>query len=417
MSSRFCFLTSFYPPFNFGGDGIGVQRLARALAKRGHEVTVVHDADAYAMLHQGPPPDSEGPDPFGVEVVTLRSPAPLLSTLLTQQTGRPLVNGRRLRRILADGAFDVVNFNNISLIGGPALLGYGDGAVKVYLAHEHWLVCPTHVLWRHGRERCDGRECLRCQLRYRRPPQLWRYTGLLERHLAEVDVFVAMSEFSRTKHREFGFPREMVVLPYFLPDPDASSSRAQSPSPHDRPYFLFVGRLERIKGLDDAIPAFARYGDADLLVVGDGSHGPALRELAAGNSRVRFVGRVPTDELGPYYRHAIAVLVPSTCFETFGIALIEAFSHATPVIARRLGPFPEIVQGSGGGELFDTPQDLIEAMRGLQREPERRQRLGRAGYQAYCERWCERVVIPQYLQIVEDARERRRMGWSRCAPS
>ena len=63
-------------------------------------------------------------------------------------------------------------------IGGPGCSRYGGDAVKLYMAHEHWLVCPTHVLWRHGRELCTGRECLRCTLRYQRPPQLWRYTGL-----------------------------------------------------------------------------------------------------------------------------------------------------------------------------------------------------------------------------------------------
>jgi hypothetical protein len=47
VTKRFCFLTTSYPRFNFGGDGLGVQRMARGLAKRGHEVTVVHDADAF----------------------------------------------------------------------------------------------------------------------------------------------------------------------------------------------------------------------------------------------------------------------------------------------------------------------------------------------------------------------------------
>jgi hypothetical protein len=53
---RFCSLTTFYPPFNFGGDGIDVQRTARALAARGHHVTVIHDVDAYQWLssHQLP---------------------------------------------------------------------------------------------------------------------------------------------------------------------------------------------------------------------------------------------------------------------------------------------------------------------------------------------------------------------------
>ena len=47
---RLCMVTTFYPPFNFGGDGITVQRLANALAERGHEVEVVHCVDAFDML-------------------------------------------------------------------------------------------------------------------------------------------------------------------------------------------------------------------------------------------------------------------------------------------------------------------------------------------------------------------------------
>jgi glycosyltransferase involved in cell wall biosynthesis len=406
-AQRFCFLTTFYPPFNFGGDGIGVQRLARGLATRGHDVTVIHDADAYHVLHQGPPPDETEPDPSGVRVVTLRSRTPLLSTLLTQQTGRPIVNGRRLARLLTDGRFDVVNFNNISLVGGPGVLAYGGRAIKIYLAHEHWLVCPTHVLWRHDREPCDARECFRCQLQYRRPPQLWRYTGLLDRHLAQVDRFVAMSEFSRAKHREFGFPRDMTVLPNFLPDPDPAAPPIDAPRPHDRPYFLFVGRLERIKGLDDVIIAFRNYADADLLIVGDGTHGEALRRIDPTRPNVRFVGRVPAESLGPYYQHAIALLAPSVGFETFGLTLIEAFSRHTPVIARRIGPFPEIVHQSRGGELFETADELLAAMDRMQHDPERRAQAARAGYDAYRTRWSERVVVPRYLEIVDETRERR----------
>src|SRR5947209_7940112 len=53
---KFCMVTTFYPPYHFGGDAIGVQRLARGLVRRGHEVTVIHDVDAYNLLHQGSEP-------------------------------------------------------------------------------------------------------------------------------------------------------------------------------------------------------------------------------------------------------------------------------------------------------------------------------------------------------------------------
>ena len=405
MSARFLMLTTFYPPHSFGGDAVGIQRLAHGLVKRGHHVTVVHDSDAYQVLTKAPPPAAPSPDDDrGVEVIRLSSPSPMLSTLLTQQVGRPVVNDSRLRAIIDRGRYDVVNFHNVSLIGGPGLFGMAGQAVSVYMAHEHWLVCPMHVLWRHGRELCTGKECMRCTLSYGRPPQWWRYTGYLDRELDRVDTIIAMSEFSRAKHREFGLRQPMEVLPYFLPDPEgAGPPPAMGPSPNDRPYFFFAGRLERIKGLDDVIPMFGRLPDAELLIAGDGTHGAALRALGAGLPNVKFLGRIPPEELRRYYQHAIALIVPSECYETFGIVLIEAFRQGTPVIARRLGPFPEIVEASGGGELFSNRDELLAAMTRLSQDGAHRSALAAAGYRAYRERWSESVVVPKYLDIIRRA--------------
>ncbi len=401
---RFCFLTTFYPPYNFGGDGIGIQRLARGLVRSGHQVSVVHDVDAYTTLGGRVVRDAP-PEPKGLDVIPLRSGVGPLSVLLTQQFGRPVMNGRRITRVLREGEYDVINFHNVSLIGGPGLLKYGE-ALKLYMAHEHWLVCPTHVLWRHGRELCAGRQCVRCQLAYHRPPQLWRYTGYLDRQLDHVHAFIAMSAFSREKHREFGFARDMEVLPYFLPDTADTDDSNGGPRPQPRPYFLFVGRLEQIKGVQDVLPAFRGEGDTDFLIAGDGEYGEELRAQAAGMTRVRFLGRVASDELARYYRHAVALIVPSVCFETFGIILLEAFKQSTPVIARRLGPFPEIVAEAGGGELFGSADELVAAMDRLHGDPGYRDRLARASLAAFRSRWSDRVVVPRYLEIVRGAAER-----------
>lgn len=404
---RFCFLTTFYPPFHFGGDAIGVRRLARVLVRRGHEVTVVHDVDTWRALSRKPDPAPE-PEPEGLTVLGLSSRLGALSCLLTQQLGRPVVHGAAIARVLAQGRFDVIHYHNVSQIGGPALLAMGGGpnTVKLYLAHEHWLVCPTHVLWRHRREPCDERQCLRCQIAYRRPPQLWRATGMLERSLRHVDLFLAASEFSRRKHAEMGFPREMEVLPYFLPD--EGTRRSTPERPHERPYFLFVGRLERIKGLDDVLPVFASFPDVDLLVVGDGTHAGELRRIAAGSPGVRFLGRVSDETLAACYAHALAVIVPSAGYETFGLTVIEAFRENLPVVARAIGPLPEMIECSGGGLLFQTPEELRSALARLAADPELRGRLGRSGREAWRTRWSEEVVVPRYLDLV--AREAEKKG-------
>ena len=177
-------VTTFYPPHHFGGDAVFIRRLSHALARRGHEVEVIHDVDAFDLLHRGdaPAPLSEPP---GVVTHPMRSSNRTmgnLSCLATHQLGRPVFHGARIQDRLERGRFDVIHFHNLSLIGGPRTLRFGD-AIKLYMAHEHWLVCPMHVLWRHGRELCEGKQCIRCSLHYRRPPQLWRHTGLLEREI------------------------------------------------------------------------------------------------------------------------------------------------------------------------------------------------------------------------------------------
>jgi glycosyltransferase involved in cell wall biosynthesis len=362
-------------------------------------VHVIHAADAYRILARGDRPDALSPEPEGVHVHRLESRWPTLSCLATQQSGRPLVHGRQIRRLIAEIAPDVIHYHNISLVGGPGLLAYGE-AVKLYTAHEHWLVCPSHILWRHGRELCDGRECVRCQIHYRRPPQLWRKSGLLEAQCEHVDVFLAPSRFTERMHREFGFSREMEVLPLFLSESEPLDPAAGDAPSSERPYFLFVGRLELIKGLQDVIPVFDDDLPAELWIAGEGGYEPALRSLAKGRSRVRFLGKLPAEQLRPLYANARAVVASSRCYEVFPMILLEAFHEGTPVIARRLGPYPEIIEQSGGGILFGSPLELRRAIEELAGDPKHRDRLGAAGRRALREKWSEEVVLGQYLELI-----------------
>jgi glycosyltransferase involved in cell wall biosynthesis len=394
-------VTTFYPPRSFGGDAVAVQSLARALVRAGHHVTVVCDDDAYRALSgndQPVPPEIDD----GVVVHRLVSRLGSVAVGLTQQTGRPIVHGAMLRRILDGGRFDVIHYHNLSLVGGPAALAFGRG-VKLYTAHEHWLVCPTHVLWRYHAEPCPARQCTRCQLSYGRPPQLWRHTDLLERNLGHVDAYIALSRFSRDKHREFGFPRDMEVLPGFMRDPGPPQERAPS---SERPYFLFVGRLESIKGLEDVIDAFATFDAADLVIAGEGTERPGLVARASGNPRIRFVGFQSGAELAQRYSGAQAGIASSRGFETFGLSVIEAYSRGVPVLARRMGSYLELVENSGAGETFANVAELQAAMHRLLADPARRRAMGATAYSRFQASYSEDVVVPQYIALVNRFRSR-----------
>src|SRR5712692_1478003 len=137
-------VTTFYPPWHFGGDAVQVYRLSEALAERGHEVDVVHSIDAYRLKRRGAPEIAFTHHP-GVRTHALESRRPSLAALAAHQLGRPALYDRRLRAILQDGP-DVIHFHNVSLMGAPGVLELGR-AVKLYTAHEYWLICPTHLLF------------------------------------------------------------------------------------------------------------------------------------------------------------------------------------------------------------------------------------------------------------------------------
>jgi glycosyltransferase involved in cell wall biosynthesis len=120
---------------------------------------------------------------------------------------------------------------------------------------------------------------------------------------------------------------------------------------------------------------------------------------------VRFLGRIPFDRLAALYRDAVALIVPSVCFETFGIILIEAFQQGTPVIARRIGPFPEIVEKADAGMLFETTDEMLAGMRRMIGDADLRRRLSDNGRAAFQEVWSEEAVVPQYLDLVRRVAE------------
>jgi glycosyltransferase involved in cell wall biosynthesis len=358
-------------------------------------------------MHPQQPPVQFAEHP-NVQRHELRSALKSLSPLLTQQTGRPLLKGKTLSEVLRLRAYDVIHFHNISLLG-PKILSIvppRGQAVKMYTTHEHWLVCPTHVLWKFNRAPCEKPECLRCTIQAKRPPQLWRYTGLLNRMAAHIDQFLAPSRFTARMHAERDFRQPIAYLPNFVDRTDQDWLNP-APRPQATPYFLFVGRLERIKGLQTLIPLWARVPQYDLLVVGTGTYELELRAMAARNPRIKFLGPLPQRELGALYHHAIACIVPSITYETFGMISVEAFSRKTPVIARDLGALPEVVQDSGGGFVYRTDEELLQGMECLAASRRLRDDLGQKGYDGFVRWWCREAHLTSYFDYLTRSAERR----------
>jgi glycosyltransferase involved in cell wall biosynthesis len=316
---------------------------------------------------------------------------------VTQVTGRPGFKSSELHRILSAG-FDVVHWHNLSLVGGPGALEYGRG-VRLCTLHDYWLICPTHILFKFGREACTQRSCIRCTLAHGRPPQPWRASGWFRETIGHVDRFLAPSTFVQRQFRNSALGIKATVLPHFIP-PSAGRTGMQ---PAREGYYLFVGRLERAKGLQTILPLFRETG-RPLRIVGAGNFEGELRAQCAGANNIQFLGRVPHAELGMLYARARATIVPSICFETFGLIALESLQQATPVIASAFGALPEVLAGNPGGFVYESIAELKTFLDRFDADPSTLERLGESGRSAI-QRYSVDSHLEQYFRIIEEVRD------------
>lgn len=396
---RVCLVTSFYPPYHAGGCGLHVYHLANLLAADGHRVEVLCSGAAHSYKIRDRRA-GDYPHHPGATVQRIRSPLGRGEVLLTYLLGRPVLSGRAIGRIL-EGDFDVIHYHNISLFGGISCLRMGR-AVKLFTQHTYWLFCPTHYLWKMKKRVCESKQCLRCLAAYHRPPQFWRWTGLRDRLLGEVDSLIMPCRYMLEKHREEGFAGRMDCLPYFVNPVAEVTGPAGEEVESLEPFFLFVARLEPYKGPRVAISAFRRWqGEANLLMVGTGSLERELRQLAASDPRIKFLDYVSPEKLDRLYRRALALLAPSLWPEMGNQTVLQAHSCGTPAIVSAAGLLPELVREGETGIIFRDENELDGAFTRML-DKEFRDSLAEPCRQAYRENHTPQRFLERYYRLLED---------------
>jgi D-inositol-3-phosphate glycosyltransferase len=183
----------------------------------------------------------------------------------------------------------------------------------------------------------------------------------------------------------------------------------------DEAVLLYVGRIQRLKGIDLAIEALAQLvpaldRDVRLVVVG-GASGEAgdleldrLRSLAADvgiYSNIQFVGPQPHEVLPTYYRAADAVLVCSHS-ESFGLAALEAHACGTPVVGTPVGGLSFIVADGRSGWLSESrdPSEFAGRLKTLLSDNDLRESFAQCAAERSEEFSWDRTA-EQFLQLYE----------------
>jgi colanic acid/amylovoran biosynthesis glycosyltransferase len=182
---------------------------------------------------------------------------------------------------------------------------------------------------------------------------------------------------------------------------------------------LFLGRLERSKGIDYLLRAFASADlpEAILVLAGDGAERLALENLVHElgiEKRVRFAGHVPPELAVVYYAVSNVVVLPSVSTregkEPWGLVVNEALNQGVPVVAT------DAVGAVAGGLLEDQKnglvvpeRDSLELARALEKmwqDPATRERMGAAAKRSIA-RWNHALQARGFLMALHSVVRRR----------
>lgn len=166
-------------------------------------------------------------------------------------------------------------------------------------------------------------------------------------------------------------------------------------------YFFLPGRLHRWKRTDLAIGAMQFVtAPMELIIAGTGEDEARFRQLAAGDPRIRFVGRVSDVELTRLYANALVVIFTPEG-EDLGLVTLEAFQSAKPVITcTDSGEPARIVEdGRSGFVCRADPSHIGAAMEHLAYNPKRASEMGRAGQAAMADITWKHVATTLYAAL------------------
>jgi phosphatidylinositol alpha-mannosyltransferase len=252
---------------------------------------------------------------------------------------------------------------------------------------------------------------------FRNTPLAYFYgKPILQPFFRKLHGHIAVSSAAREFVGEY-FPSDYRVIPNGINFPRFNTRYPPLEELADgRPTVLFVGRLEKRKGLRFLLRAWPmvlrRQPEARLVVVGRGRPLEGYKRFAARQgwspADVLFAGYVSSEDLPRYYQSCDVFCAPNTGQESFGIVLLEAMAAGAPIVASDIPGYRDVVTSGEEGLLVErqNPGALADAVCRLLGNPELRASMRRAG-QLKARDFDWPRVAAQVLEFYEEILERR----------
>lgn len=328
-----------------------------------------------------------------------------------------------IAQALRDGSYDMMHVHNFFPLLSPSVFDAAAelGIPSVMTLHNYRLIHPNGLLFNRG----EVDESTLKGSAYRAVAS-GAYRGsrlqtavvarMIETHRKRgtwnrvPDRLIALTGFAKHKFSEGGIPEERIaVKPNFIRDP-LPGLKPSTDSGIERG-FIYAGRIEKEKGIDELIEAWIeRDIKYPLLIAGNGTKKEYLEKLSSRNRAIKWLGSVDRDELLSLMRASLALIFPSRWYEGMPMTILEAKALGCPVITADIGNHADLVNDGADGLHYQSGEisDLSEKVEIIASDPELRERLSKGSRKDYERHYTPDRNYSLLMKIYEETSEVRR---------
>ena len=272
-----------------------------------------------------------------------------------------------IKKLLLEVKIDLAHLNIIHRYQTPAIIKVLKKAniPIVWTLHDYTILCPEGTFVSNGKicEACKGGQFHQVILNKCKKQSLLASTlACVDNYINEyldyyslVDYYICPSKFLHQKFLNYGFNPDKLHQLYHsytlsqIPEIPAKETNV------DEKYIVFIGRLEKIKGIHTLLEAMKECPSIPLKIIGDGTEMEKLKAFADQNQlhHVSFLGKMDKTQLWPILLSASFMVFPSECLEILGFSIIEAMLCNKAVIGSNIGAIPETIIDGQTGLLFE----------------------------------------------------------------
>lgn len=307
---------------------------------------------------------------------------------------------KKMRQLIREQKPDIVYIMQMHNKISPSIVdaARAEGVPVIHRISDFQYMCPNALFYNDKVGVCE--ECLkgnriacvknRCVLNspvYSGIKMMAKWLHDIMKVHKRIDAFVVPSEFTYEKLHEYGIPYEKLNhIPTFF------NLKERDPQVEYKPFVLFVGRIEKQKGLMTLVKAFETL-PYELKIIGfsnDGYENELKQYLGTEdngatygkNRNIKFLGKKSFEEIAPYLKTCLCTTVPSEWYDNFPNSLIESYAFKKAVIATDFGSLQYMVEEGKTGLKFKYAdlEDFRNKIQWMFEHQNEAKAMGEAGY-------------------------------------